>query len=119
MQVPIRNISEQHMNMLQTPHTLEGGVVLKPQDMRLRILKPVLRKPVHKSALHKILNQRVALARNHSSFILHRDGSPRPDDNMRDPLRQPVRPVVAENLVVCGVGKGDRVFEIRRGPIRR
>lgn len=119
MQILIRNISNQHMNMLQPPHTLKGGVILKPQDMRLRILNPVLRKPVYKSALHKVLNQRMAFARNDPILILHRDGGPRPDDDMRDPLRQPVRPVVAENLVVCGVGKGDRVFENRCGLIRR
>lgn len=99
--------------MLQAPHTLQRSPILKPEDMLLRIREPLplLRKPRHKSALHEILNQRAGLIGHVPVFRLHGDRSPQPHDEVVDVWGDAVGPVVAENLVVGGVGKGGRVFE--------
>lgn len=115
MQEAIRNIPQQHMNMFQPPYTLQGRIILEPQDHVLCRSPIRFSKPIHKRPLHKVLNQFMTLLRNYTLPALHGDRRPRPNNQMLDPLVKSIRPVITQDLVVCGIRKGNRIVEQKGG----
>lgn len=94
--------------MLQRPHTLQPGPVLKPQDLRHRIFDALPLQALDKSRINIPLNQLSGRVR-HVAALGNFDRSTKPDDQVRDPRVHSVGPVVAQDLVVRGIGKGSRV----------
>lgn len=101
------------MNMFQTPDTLQRRPILKPQHPipRLRLTHPFIpHHRIHKRPLHKRLDQRPRLIRHVPVLFLDCYGGPQPHYNMRDPRRETVGPVVAQDLVIGWVCERDGVF---------
>lgn len=94
--------------MLQRPHTLQPRPILKPQDLRHCILDPLPLQAPDKRRINIPLNQLSRRVR-HIAALGNFDRSSKPDNEVRDPRVHPVGPVVAQDLVVRGIGKGSRV----------
>lgn len=97
------------MDMFQTPHTLQCRPILEPQHMILRVVIPLSRKSLYKRPSHKLLNQPATLIRQVSTVFLDRHRGAQPHAQVRNSRRKTVWPVVAEDLVIRGIGKGDRI----------
>lgn len=94
--------------MVEGPDTLQRSPVLKPQHTLHRVRTYTIQSH-HERPLHKILDQRPRFLRHVPAFFLDRDGSLEPDDQMRNARGDAIGPVVAEDLIVCGIGEGNRV----------
>lgn len=95
--------------MFQASHTLQRRPILEPQHMILRVGIPLPGQSLHKHPLHKLLDQRTRLICQISTVFLDRHRGAQPHAQVRNTRRKTVGPVVAEDLVVRGIGKGDRV----------
>ena len=74
-------------------------------------LGAVLGQAIYEGSLDKTLDQRPRLGGHVAILAVHRHGSLQPDDQVRDARRPAVGPVIAQDLVVRGIGKRDGVVE--------
>ena len=79
--------------------------------MILRLRDLLQRQTSHERTRHEVLNQRATLRGHLPGDGIHGDGGTQPDDEVDDAGLQAVGPIIAEDLVVCGVGEGDGVGE--------
>lgn len=108
------DISKHDMEMLETAHALQGRPILEPKNMASHILARKARVPLQalrKSPRDEVFNQRARLVRDVAILRLHGNGRLGPDNQVTDPRRDTVGPVIAEDLEVCWIGKRDRILE--------
>lgn len=109
------NVTDENMDVFKGADTLEADPIFEPKHMRRRIRESRFpSQSVHKGLLHKGVDQGSRLICQMTFPGLHGDWGTQPHDQMGNTRSEPIGPVIAENLVVLGIGKGARVFEGRQ-----
>src|SRR3954471_12689855 len=96
------------MDVLNPSDALQSRPVPKPQNSITCILK-VVPQLASKCALNKLIYLGRTSFCQRAVLRMHLDGRLQPHADVRYPLRKTIRPVVAEDLVVFGMRKGNGI----------
>lgn len=95
------DVPHQDMNMVHSPHALQRHPILEPHHL---VLSPRA-ETVYKIPLYELGHRPSALGRHIANISINRNRSAGPNDNVGDPRREPVWPVIDQHPVVGWVRK--------------